>query len=259
MEKKSQSKPPTKPNVKKSKINQPQRKKNTKSSIIKKPSKQIAQSNLQPTKIIVETQQKQANWFVKIIKSLITAIIILLPIILIGGALWIIISKFFPEVATQFGEGATKIWVFIKDTCHNLDDKTKEWLEKIGINPKYSSIVSKALWFIGGFLLAGACFFISGIGPFLGKVVLFLAIAFLATVLLTDKTPPKAKTLPPNLVEVYDLDAIKATEEAKLKKELTEYAAKLSQEGKSSEEIKQKINQRIKKTTELRVSKQTSQ
>ncbi|WP_252861572.1 hypothetical protein [New Jersey aster yellows phytoplasma] len=88
---------------------------------------------------------------------------------------------------------------------------------------------------------------------------MFSAIAFLATVLLTDKTPPKAKTLPPNLVEVYDLDAIKATEEAKLKKELTEYAAKLSQEGKSSEEIKQKINQRIKKTTELRVSKQTSQ
>ncbi|ABC65508.1 hypothetical protein AYWB_391 [Aster yellows witches'-broom phytoplasma AYWB] len=35
---------------------------------------------------------------------------------------------------------------------------------------------------------------------------------------ILTKPTPKAKTPPPNLVEVYDLDAIKATEESKLKK-----------------------------------------
>ncbi|MFB0638507.1 MAG: hypothetical protein AB2N28_2330 [Candidatus Phytoplasma solani] len=96
----------------------------TKPTIIKKTSTRITKTTPkttkpitkttppQPTKIIVETQQKQDNWFVKIIKILGKAIIVLLPILLIGGGIYWVLFKFFPEIFTQInaftGDAAAK-------------------------------------------------------------------------------------------------------------------------------------------------------
>ncbi|CAM12132.1 Conserved hypothetical protein [Candidatus Phytoplasma australiense] len=209
--KKSKQKQPIKKTIKKIKTKLPTKKtkkiiptpKKTVSKIkkIKKPSKTIIKKNLQPTKIIVET--KKENWFVKLIKSIVKITLILLPFILIGGGIWLVISKFFPEVAAKIGGVVDTCWQFIKDTCHNLDDKTKKALENAGIDPKYSAIASKVLWLVGGCLLAAACCLIPGIGTFLGGTVLISTIAYIGTITLTEKTnqePPK-NTSPPQQVE----------------------------------------------------------
>ncbi|WP_373402808.1 hypothetical protein [Candidatus Phytoplasma solani] len=152
----------------------------------------------QPTKIIVETQQKQDNWFVKILKSLGNTILFLLPILLIGGGICWVLFKFFPELASKFG-GAFKN---LKDACHNINDKTAEALEKIGISPQHSSTVSKILWLIGGCLLAAACCFIPFVGPLIGSLVLVATITYVSITSLTDKTPqtpPTNNSLPQQL------------------------------------------------------------
>ncbi|AGL90845.1 hypothetical protein [Candidatus Phytoplasma australiense] len=167
----------------------------------KKTSKKIIKKQIQPTKIIVET--KKENWFVKLIKSIVKITLILLPFILIGGGIWLVISKFFPELAGKIGGVVDTCWQFIKHMCHNLDDKTKKALENAGIDPKYSAIASKVLWLVGGCLLAAACCLIPGIGKFLGGAVLISTIAYVGTITLTEKTnqePPK-NTSPPQQVE----------------------------------------------------------
>ncbi|AGL90914.1 hypothetical protein [Candidatus Phytoplasma australiense] len=168
---------------------------------IKKPSKTIIKKQIQPTKIIVET--KKENGFVKLIKSIVKITLILLPFILIGGGIWLVISKFFPELAGKIGGVVDTCWQFIKHTCHNLDDKTKKALENAEIDPKYSAIASKALWLVGGCLLAATCCLIPGIGIFLGGAVLISTIIYVGIITLTEKTnqePPK-NTSPPQQVE----------------------------------------------------------
>ncbi|XBQ83905.1 putative membrane protein [Candidatus Phytoplasma solani] len=109
------------------------------------------------------------------------------------------VTKFFPELAAKFG-GAFKN---LKDTCHNINDKTAEALEKIGISPQYSSVASKALWLIGGCLLAGACCFIPFVGPLIGSLVLVATITYVSITSLTDKTPqtPPTNNSPPQQLE----------------------------------------------------------
>ncbi|WP_349401656.1 hypothetical protein [Candidatus Phytoplasma solani] len=118
---------------------------------------------------------------------------------LIGGGIFLVVTKFFPELAAKFG-GAFKN---LKDTCHNINDKTAEALEKIGISPQYSSVASKALWLIGGCLLAGACCFIPFVGPLIGSLVLVATITYVSITSLTDKTPqtPPTNNSPPQQLE----------------------------------------------------------
>ncbi|AGL90081.1 hypothetical protein [Candidatus Phytoplasma australiense] len=209
--KKTKQKQPIKKTIKQVKTKLPTKKtkkiiptpKKTVSKIkkIKKPSKTIIKKQIQPTKIIVET--KKENWFVKLIKSIVKITLILLPFILIGGGIWLVISKFFPELAAKFGGVVDKCWQFIKHICHNLDDKTKKALENAGIDLEYSAIASKVLWVGGGCLLAATCCLIPGIGTFLGVAVLISTIAYVATITLTEKTnqePPKNAS-PPQQVD----------------------------------------------------------
>ncbi|ABC65302.1 conserved hypothetical protein [Aster yellows witches'-broom phytoplasma AYWB] len=272
--KKSQPKPPNKPNVKKpktkslikqppskkltkipikkSKIIQPQIKTITKSPIIKKPPKQITKNNPKPPKIIVETQQKQDNWFVKIIKKITKPILTLLLITLIGGAIWLIISKFFPESAAKIGPMAKAAWEKTKDLAHYINERGKNFLEWLGFPLKLITYIFNSIIIAFGLILGLFCLGIPVIGPFLGVTILIATAIYTGIIWYFNEPTPKAKTPPPNLVEVYDLDAIKAAEETKLKKDLTEYATKLSQEGKTPKEIEQKINERIEKTKELK-------
>ncbi|ABC65393.1 conserved hypothetical protein [Aster yellows witches'-broom phytoplasma AYWB] len=106
--------------------------KTTKATIMKKTSTRITKSTpkttkpikqqrtAQPTKIIVSTQQKQDNWFVKIIKPLKTTILILLPLTLIVGGIYWVLFKFFPEIFSQ-----------INDFTINAATKTKSLYDKI--------------------------------------------------------------------------------------------------------------------------------
>ncbi|GAK73857.1 hypothetical protein ['Chrysanthemum coronarium' phytoplasma] len=276
--KKTQPKPPTKPNVKKAKtkslikqsptqkptkipikklkINQPQIKTITKSPIIKKPPKQITKNNPKTAKIIVETQQKQDNWFVKIIKKTTKPILILLLITLIGGAIWLIISKFFPELAAKIGPVAKAVWGKTKDLVYYINERGKNFLELLGFPLKLIPYIFNSIIIAIGFIFGLSCLGIPVIGPFLGGAILIATAIYAGIVFYFNEPTPKGETPPPNLVEVYDLDAIKAAEEAKLKQELTEYATKLSQEGKSPKEIEQKINERIEKTKELKKKQQ---
>ncbi|WP_041624737.1 hypothetical protein [Candidatus Phytoplasma asteris] len=81
-------------------MNKKNNKKNTKKStgkIIITKRKPITE----PPKIIIETQTKKENWFLKTLKSIINKILFLLPFILIGGAIYWTLFKFFPEVLNQ--------------------------------------------------------------------------------------------------------------------------------------------------------------
>ncbi|WP_341833781.1 hypothetical protein M33023_03390 [Candidatus Phytoplasma asteris] len=242
----------TKIPIKKIKINQPQIKTITKSPIIKKHSKQITKSNPQPTKIIVETQQKQDNWFVKIIKKITKPILTLLLITIIGGSIWLIISKFFPESAAQIGPMAKAVWDKTKDLAHYINERGKNFLEWLGFPLKLITYIFNSIIIAFGLILGLSCLGIPVIGPCIGLTILIATAIYTGIIWYFNEPTPKGETPPPNLVEVYDLDAIKAAEETKLKKELKEYATKLSQEGKSPEEIEQKINERIEKTKELK-------
>ncbi|GAK73770.1 hypothetical protein ['Chrysanthemum coronarium' phytoplasma] len=242
----------TKIPIKKLKINQPQRKTITKSPIIKKPSKQITKNNPKLTKIIVETQQKQDNWFVKIIKKITKPILILLLITLIGGAIWLIISKFFPELAAKIGPMAKTFWDKIKDLAYYINERGKNFLEWLGFPLKLIPYIFNSIIIATGLIFGLSCLGIPVIGPYVGGTILIATAIYAGIIWYFNEPTPKGETPPPNLVEVYDLDAIKAAEETKLKKELTEYATKLSQEGKTPKEIEQKINERIEKTKELK-------
>ncbi|MEZ0180195.1 hypothetical protein ['Camptotheca acuminata' phytoplasma] len=61
-------------------------------------------------KIIIETQTKKENWFLKIIKIFFHILIWCIPLLLIGGGIYWTLFKFFPEVFKQinaFTETAT--------------------------------------------------------------------------------------------------------------------------------------------------------
>lgn len=61
-------------------------------------------------KIIIETQTKKENWFLKIIKIFFHILIWCIPLLLIGGGIYWTLFKFFPEVFNQinaFAETAT--------------------------------------------------------------------------------------------------------------------------------------------------------
>jgi epidermal growth factor receptor substrate 15 len=189
------------PNTNKKKINP--RKIIIKSPIIQKSSKQITKRIPQTTKILVETKQNKNNWLIKIIKLFIKSILFLLPIVLIGGALWLIITRFFPEVSAQIIGVADKIWNFTKNNCHKIDDITQKGLQNLGIDFQYSSIIAKALWIIGGLLLAGSFFYIPFIGITIGRVVLVATITYAGVVFLTNNstTTQPNNTSPPQQIE----------------------------------------------------------
>ncbi|MDC9032289.1 hypothetical protein [Columbia Basin potato purple top phytoplasma] len=52
-------------------------------------------------KIIIETQAKKENWFLKIIKTFFNILKWSIPLLLIGGAIYWTLFKFFPEVLNQ--------------------------------------------------------------------------------------------------------------------------------------------------------------
>ncbi|TKA87886.1 MAG: hypothetical protein QS2022_4310 [Candidatus Phytoplasma asteris] len=71
----------------------------------------IKRKTLTP-KIIIETQTKKEKWFLKIIKTFFNILIWFIPLLLIGGAFYWTLFKFFPEVLNQIntftGDAAAK-------------------------------------------------------------------------------------------------------------------------------------------------------
>lgn len=272
--KKSELKPTNKPNVKKtktkslnkqpktkkltkipiqkSKRNQLKIKKITKLPIIKQTSKEIIKKKPQSAKKIVETQKKQDHWFVNIIKTLTKTIFILLLITIIGCLLWLIISKFFPELSAQIGPVAKTAWGKTKYLTHYINERGKNFLECLGFPLKLIPYILNSIIITIGFIFGLSFLGIPVIGPFLGGAILIATAIYAGIFFYFNEQTTKGATHPPNLVEFYNLDAIKAAEEKKFQKELKEYAIKLSQEGKSSEEIEQKINERIEKDKKLK-------
>lgn len=91
--------------------------KNTKNQSKNNKSNKIIIKRKTPTpKIIIETQTKKENWFFKIIKTFFNILIWCIPLLLIGGAIYWTLFKFFPEVLNQInvftGDAAAKTKVF---------------------------------------------------------------------------------------------------------------------------------------------------
>ncbi|GAK74075.1 MAG: hypothetical protein QS2022_1340 [Candidatus Phytoplasma asteris] len=72
--------------------------KNTKNN---KSNKIIIKRKTQFPKIIIETQTQKENWLFKIIKTFFNILIWYIPLLLIGGAIYWTLFKFFPEVSNQ--------------------------------------------------------------------------------------------------------------------------------------------------------------
>ncbi|WP_240992318.1 hypothetical protein [Candidatus Phytoplasma tritici] len=121
-----------------------------------------------------------------------------------------------------------------KDFAHYIYKRGKNFLEWLGFPLKLIPYIFNSIIIAIGFIFGLSCIGIPVIGPFLGGTILIATAIYAGIIWYFNEPTPKGETPPPNLVEVYDLDAIKAAEETKIKKELTEYAKKLSQEGKSS-------------------------
>ncbi|QKX95215.1 hypothetical protein [Candidatus Phytoplasma asteris] len=87
--------------------------KNTKNQSKNNKSNKIIIKRKTPTpKIIIETQAKKENWFLKIIKTFFNILKWSIPLLLIGGAIYWTLFKFFPEVLNQIntftGDAAAK-------------------------------------------------------------------------------------------------------------------------------------------------------
>ncbi|QKX95169.1 MAG: hypothetical protein RP166_2090 [Rapeseed phyllody phytoplasma] len=63
--------------------------------------KNIIKRKTPTPKIIIETQAKKENWFLKIIKTFFNILKWFIPLLLIGGAIYWTLFKFFPEVLNQ--------------------------------------------------------------------------------------------------------------------------------------------------------------
>lgn len=152
----------------------------------------------QPSKIIIETPQtKTENWFFKIIKTFMNIIFILLPLILIGGGIWLVIDKFFPGLTSLIGGFFEKT----QNLCLDLHNKTKNSLENLGVKPQYSSILATGLWTFLGTLTGISCCCIPIIGPFIGVPVLLLTYGYILTTLTQNSQTPRTKNSPPQLIE----------------------------------------------------------
>nr|BDU62109.1 hypothetical protein [Candidatus Phytoplasma phoenicium] len=76
--------------------------KNTKNQSKNNKSNEIIIKRKTPApKIIIETQTKKENWLFKIIKTFFNILIWCIPLLLIGGAIYWTLFKFFPEVLNQ--------------------------------------------------------------------------------------------------------------------------------------------------------------
>ncbi|QKX95229.1 hypothetical protein [Candidatus Phytoplasma asteris] len=76
--------------------------KNTKNqSKNNKSNKIIIKRKTQTPSIIIETQTKKENWLFKIVKTFFKILIWCIPLLLIGGAIYWTLFKFFPEVLNQ--------------------------------------------------------------------------------------------------------------------------------------------------------------
>ncbi|GAK74301.1 hypothetical protein ['Chrysanthemum coronarium' phytoplasma] len=76
--------------------------KNTKNQSKNNKSNKIIIKRKNPTpKIIIETQTKKENWWLKIAKAFFKILIWCIPLLLIGGAIYWTLFKFFPEVLNQ--------------------------------------------------------------------------------------------------------------------------------------------------------------
>ncbi|TKA88179.1 MAG: hypothetical protein QS2022_1590 [Candidatus Phytoplasma asteris] len=76
--------------------------KNTKNQSKNNKSNKIIIKRKNPTpKIIIETQTKKENWWLKITKAFFKILIWCIPLLLIGGAIYWTLFKFFPEVLNQ--------------------------------------------------------------------------------------------------------------------------------------------------------------
>ncbi|QYC31221.1 hypothetical protein HGD80_01260 [Paulownia witches'-broom phytoplasma] len=226
----------------------------TKPTIIKKTSTRITKTTPkttkpipkttppQPTKIIVETQQKHDNWFKRILKSIRNTIFVILPLILIIVALWFIIANFFPEAAAKIDPVIKGAWENAKNLANWLNEKGTNFLKWLGCLPKVASLIFSGIIITIGLILGLACFGIPVIGPFIGSTILIATAIYTGIIVGDNQTTPKEDSPPKPLVEVYDLDAIKKEEEAKLKQELKEYATELQKQGKSSEENEKQTN-----------------
>ncbi|PQP78950.1 hypothetical protein C6B37_02845, partial [Candidatus Phytoplasma phoenicium] len=87
--------------------------KNTKNQSKNNKSNEIIIKRKTPApKIIIETQTNKENWLLKIIKTFFKILIWCIPLLLIGGAIYWTLFKFFPEVLNQIntftGDSAAK-------------------------------------------------------------------------------------------------------------------------------------------------------
>ncbi|GFZ75508.1 hypothetical protein HPP_4660 [Hydrangea phyllody phytoplasma] len=215
-------------------ISKPKIKKN----LIKKINKKLTNPKLKNTKI----QEKQEHWFKRILKSIRNTIIVILPFILIAVALWFIITNFFPEAAAKIGPVAKAAWAKTKGFVNWINEQGTNFLKGLGCLPKVASWIFSGIIITIGLILGLACCGIPVIGPFIGIPILIATAIYTGIIVWDNQTTPKEDSPPKPLVEVYDLDAIKKEEEAKLKQELTEYATELQKQGKSSEEIEKQTN-----------------
>ncbi|PEH36349.1 hypothetical protein BBA70_01090 [New Jersey aster yellows phytoplasma] len=103
--------------------------------ITKKSTGKIIITKRKPTtehpKIVIETQTKKENWFLKILKSIFNIILILLPFILIGGAIYWTLFKFFPEVLNQINDFTNNAATKIKSLYDKTTQPIRNFIEYI--------------------------------------------------------------------------------------------------------------------------------
>lgn len=135
----------------------------------------IKRKNSTP-KIIIETQTKKENWLLKIIKTFFNIFKWCIPLLLIGGAFYWTLFKFFPEVLNQInaftGDVATKTKVLYDKTTQPIRKVIEYIYNKVTGNDKDSNHTPSPKEKLGYYLtttlsVIGICFGIGKVGNWL--------------------------------------------------------------------------------------------